>query len=105
MEREEFLTAINTIGTAEDDADRRSALADLSNNISGMFDDVKKAKETNDQLIAENEKLRSANMKLFLQVGEQKSSEDVKKNNTGLDQSKETKKSFESLFDEKGGLK
>lgn len=104
MDKQEFLNKITEIGTCEDDVQRRTLLAELSEESEKVFEDFAIAKETGVNLAADNEKLRAANMKLFLRVSEAKNPEDVQHDSTGLEQPKEKLK-FEDLFDEKGGLK
>ena len=52
------------------------------------------------------EKLRSANMQLFLRVGENKTPGQINEDKTGVkDEVPPEPRRFENLFDEKGGLK
>lgn len=104
MDKNEFLQAIREIGTCEDDVIRRDKLNDLQNNISSIFDENLSLTERNTSLTADNETLRSANMKLFLQVG----SDDTDEPNTPKPSEEEKpkeKRKFEDLFNEKGELK
>ena len=53
----------------------------------------------------DNEKLRSANMQLFLRVGANKTEQEIQQDQIGqVDEVKEPRK-FEDLFDESGNLK
>ena len=71
--------------------------------MSKDYDSLTKLTTDNQNLTNDNELLRQANMKLFLRVGEQK---DTSQEHNKDDVSNEDKKrSFEDLFDEKGGLK
>lgn len=101
MDKNEFLQAIKEIGTCEDDVQRRTLLTDLQNNVSSVFDDNITLNERNTSLTADNETLRSANMKLFLQVG---SDDTDAPNGSEVDKPKEKRK-FENLFNEKGEIK
>ena len=104
MDKQAFLDRITEIGTCDDDVQRRTLLAELSEESEKVFDAFASATETSTNLAADNEKLRAANMKLFLRVGEAKDQGEVEKDRTGLEQPKEKLK-FEDLFNEKGGLK
>lgn len=101
MNVEDILKQITDIGTLDDDIERRSQLASLSEHITEVCDLSSKLTEQNETLKNENEKLRSANMQLFLQIGEKKTPEQVNPPST-----EPTKKlSFDDLFNEKGELK
>lgn len=104
MQKQEFLDRITEIGTCEDDVTRRELLTALSDECANDYDTISSLTETNNNLLADNEKLRSANMQLFLRVGESKSKGEKLKDETGIDPEKEPKK-FEDLFNEKGEIK
>jgi hypothetical protein len=70
-----------------------------------MFDSHSDLIEKNTSLTDDNEKLRQANMKLFLQVGSNKTESEVLKDKTGIDSTPEIKRDFKDLFNEKGGIK
>lgn len=105
MEKQEFLQKITEIGSCEDDVVRRSMLAELSEEVGKDYDNLSTLSEDNTNLKAEREKLREANMELFLRVGETKNADTVKENETGVKAETNTKMSFTDLFDEKGGIK
>lgn len=105
MEKQDFLDKIQAIGTCEDDVQRRTMLAELSDEGSKIYDDFAEVKASNEKYIEDNEKIRAANMELFLQVGKKKDQQDIKNNMTGIKEEPEEKLKFEDLFDEKGGLK
>lgn len=105
MEKQDFLNTVTQIGTCEDDVQRRTLLATLQEEVTKDYDAHETAAQTAERLVKENETLREANMKLFLQVGSPKSEEDQKKDITGIEEKKKEKLSFNDLFDEKGGLK
>ena len=98
MEKEEILNKIKEIGTCENEAERRELLASLNDDVSNVFDERNIFEEEKMKLEEENEELQKANMKLFLRIGEEKEPED------DPERPKEKRK-FESLFDEKGGIK
>lgn len=105
MDKEKFLEQITLIGTEEDDIKRRELLAEMQEDISEIFDSNIKLEKENEELTNDNENLRSANMKLFLKVGEQKPDSEVIQSKTGIKQEPVTKRKFEDLFNEKGGIK
>lgn len=111
MDKATFLEKIKEIGTCEDDVTRRSLLADIEE-VTKIYDEneiLKTEKEnlknTNEQYEKDNETLRQANMKLFLRVGEDKTEKQKTEDTTGIQQPDESKRKFEDLFNEKGGLK
>lgn len=103
MDKEKFLEFIKNIGTTEDEAQRRELLTQLNDEMVGIFDINEKLTNENNTYKDDNEKLRSANMQLFLRVGTK--SEDKKEEKPdGTKEDPEPRK-FEDLFDEKGGIK
>lgn len=99
MDKDNFNTLIQQIGACEDEVQRRELLATLSDDVSPIFDNVNNLTEQNRSLSEDNEALRSANMKLFLRVGN-KTEEDIPPK-----EEKKEKLKFENLFNEKGGIK
>lgn len=106
MNKQGFLDKLKAVGTSEDETERRNILAELTDEVSKVYDERDNLTESNKSYIDDNEKLRSANMQLFLRIGENKAPEEVTKDLTGVkeDETPEPRK-FESLFDDKGGLK
>lgn len=105
MDKEAFINKIKEIGTTEDEAERRTMLAELSESVGNIFDENAKLTETNTSVINDNEKLRSANQKLFLMVGTDKPDNQRVEDQTGLKQETKEPRKFENLFNEKGELK
>lgn len=105
MTRDELNAQIAAIGTCEDEAERRQLLTDLGNAVGQDYDRLDELTTANETLAADNESLRGYNMKLFLQVSDQKSAAEQKKDKTGIDDEGANDKKFEDLFDEKGDLK
>ena len=105
MDKEEFLNKIKEIGTCEDDAERRTMLAELNDKVGAVFDENISLTETNKSVIDDNEKLRSANQKLFLMVGADKPENQRVEDQTGLKQETNEPRKFENLFNNKGELK
>lgn len=98
LTKEEFQARITAIGTCENEADRRELLAKLSEDGSGIYDDYATVETARAAAVADNEKLREANMKLFLRVGDHKEPETPAKETT-------PDLKYENLFNEKGELK
>lgn len=106
MDKEKFIEAIQNIGKCEDEVERRTLLAKLSDDTSTIFDENATLKTEKEKYEADNEKLRQANMDLFLRVGSEKSKEEQIKDSTGIDTKPPAeKRKFEDLFNEKGGIK
>ena len=101
MEKQDFLNRISAIGSCEDDVQRRELLSQLKEEGIKDYDTMATLTETNKTLSDDNEALRSANMKLFLRVGETKegNNSDNSTNNEG------SNLTYENLFNEKGELK
>lgn len=100
MDKVTFQSRISEIGTCEDEATRRELLTQLQEEVNGDYDRLTELETTNSQLTSDNESLRSANMKLFLRVGDHKAG----KSDSFEDEPKE-KREFKNLFNEKGGIK
>ncbi len=105
MEKQEFLNRITEIGSCDDDVQRRELLSQLSEEVSKDYENLSTLTETNATLMNDNETLRQANMKLFLRVGEERSDDEKRKNETGVEGGTKEKRSFDNLFNEKGGIK
>lgn len=97
MDKENFLSSITEIGSLEDIVEVRTRLAELSDDVTNIFDLNSELSAQNKQYEEDNEKLRSANMQLFLKVGGQKKPED-------LPEPKPEPRSFKNLFNEKGEI-
>jgi hypothetical protein len=98
MDKEQFLSSITEIGSLEDIAEVRAKLTELSDDVSNIFDLNSEVSEKVTKLEEDNEKLRSANMQLFLKVGSQKKPEDI------TPDPKPEPRSFKNLFNEKGEI-
>lgn len=101
MKKAEFIQAIQNIGQVEDIAQIRTQLAELQNNVCADYDERDNAIVERDAFKTDNETLRNANMKLFLQVGNQNPKNDDK-DKTPPD---ENNLKYEDLFDDKGDIK
>lgn len=102
MERQDFLNRVTEIGKCDDEAQRRELLTQLSEEASKDYEKLETLTKTNETLLNDNEALRSANMKLFLRVGNAKEgNEDGDNHNENNDKTL----TYENLFNEKGELK
>lgn len=100
MDKQQLIQRIQAIGSCESDSDRLELLAQLQDETTADYDRLSQLEEENRQVTSDNEDLRSANMKLFKRLGEQKEPEDPIKNDDG-----KQKRKFNDLFNEKGELK
>lgn len=105
MDKQGFLDKLKAVGTSEDEVERRTILSELTDEISRVYDENSSLSESNKSYIDDNEKLRSANMQLFLQVGANKTQEEIKENITGVKDDTPEPRKFEDLFNNEGGLK
>ena len=113
MDKQGFLDKLKAIGTSEDEVERRTMISELTDEVTRVYDEVTRVydenstlTESNKNYLEDNEKLRSANMQLFLRVGENKTPEQINEDKTGVkDEPTPEPRKFESLFDDKGGLK
>lgn len=110
MEKDKILEKITNIGIIEDEIERRSILAELNSDVNNLFTELETNKNTIDELnknIQKNnsdmDKLREYNMELFKRLPVDKTEEEKLKDN-GMEEEK-SKRKFEDLFDEKGGIK
>lgn len=101
MEREELLKSITEIGTCEDEAQRRTLLTNLTENVGKVFDEVDTLKtdaesmQTKlDEANAKVESTKEENKKLFLKLSDQMSEADGMSGETGI--KKEEKKEYKS---------
>lgn len=101
MKPEEFSALANDIiANLNDQAKVTTIMATLIEDNNKMNADTLSAMETAKKMTEDNEKLRQANMSLFLKVGEAKP-EDKTPPKTPEDNTPK----FEDLFDDKGNLK
>lgn len=99
MDKLELQKKITQIGTCEDVSEMREQLTQLYEECEPDYDRLTELETSNTTLQQDNEKLRSANMKLFLRVGD---SNKPAKEDPDDDP---PKREFKNLFNEKGGIK
>lgn len=103
MKKDDFSAKIQEIGTCEDDAQRRTLLAELSNDVGADYDSFAAANQTADRLQKENKELQAANLRLFKMIGNDDGAQGPEP-----DAPKPREKealNFKDLFDDKGNLK
>lgn len=101
LTKKEFTERVTAIGSCTDDAERRTLLADLIEEGGAIYDDYTTAETARAAAVEDNEKLREANMKLFLKVGDPgKPAEEKPK-----EDKEPPKLNYGDLFNEKGELK
>lgn len=105
MDKNEFLEMVKQIGTLEDEVERRTKLTELTDSVSNIFDSNVELMEKNKQFEEDNEKLRNANMQLFLKVGANKTEKEVQEDQVGKVEEEKEPRKFDDLFDDKGNLK
>lgn len=99
--RNDVLSLISKLREDTVDADTKATiLDDLSDKVSAAYDNLDSLNTANGELIRNNEKLRNANMELFLQIG----SEPQKPAPIETPEP-EPRVPFADLFNEKGELK
>lgn len=103
MDKKAFLDTLTNIGTCEDATQRRDMLANLHKEAETLFDNNATLTTENESFKADNETLRSANMKLFLQVGANKTPEQRKHDQNGHPEGEPEKKlTYDDLFKDGG---
>ncbi len=105
MDKNEFLEMIKQIGTIEDEVERRTKLTELTEGVSNIFDSNVELMEKNKSFEEDNEKLRNANMQLFLKVGANKTEKEIQEDQVGKVEEEKEPRKFDDLFDDKGNLK
>lgn len=103
MNREDVLRKLQEIGTLDDDVKRREILTEVTEEVTSIYDTASQLSTDVENNRKEIEKLREANMKLFLKVGEPKTAEQ-RLEAEGIEKDREPRK-FEDLFNEKGMIK
>lgn len=102
MERDELLKLINDFRSNMDNEETRDdLLTQISDGVTSVFDTLTTVSTARDELTLANEQLRSANMKLFQKIGEEKKVTETK---TGEEEPPK-KRSFNDLFNEEGEFK
>lgn len=101
LSKDEFMAKIQEIGTCEDDVQRKELLTELSGSISEVYDDNDTLSKANKQYEEDNEILRKANNKLWLETTSNSEGEKPTEPEEKPEEKEEEKLSFDDLF--KGG--
>lgn len=101
LSKDEFMAKIQEIGTCEDDVQRKELLTELSGSISEVYDDNDTLSKANKQYEEDNEILRKANNKLWLESTSNSEGEKPTEEEEKPEEKEEEKLSFDDLF--KGG--
>ena len=99
MDKETFEEKIKALGSMESAEEMRAGLAELVNPVSELYDANASLKEQHEADTIEMESIRQANMKLFTQIGSQKTPQQQTEEQTGLKQDESTpRRSFDNLL-------
>lgn len=102
MDKDTFLEKVKELGSLESAEEMRAGLAELQNGVSDIFDANANLTEQHKQDTIEMEAIRQANMRLFTQLGTDKTPAKQAEEQTGLKQEPVERRKFENLFDDKG---
>lgn len=102
MNKTEFVSRIQAIGTCEDDVQRRTLLSELQTECETDYDNLANLESENTQLNKDKEELQKANMQLFLRTTTPTTHAE---NNPGSEGDNDEPLKYENLFNEKGDLK
>ena len=102
MDKDAFLEKIKEIGSYETPEEMRAGIAELSNSIGEVYDKNTELSEQHEHDTIEMEAIRQANMKLFTQLGTDKTPAKQAEEQTGLKQETVERRKFENLYDDKG---
>ena len=102
MDKDTFLEKIKEVGSHETPEEMRAGLAELQEGVGSVFDTNAQLTEQHEKDVAEMEAIRQANMKLFTQLGTDKTPKEQTEEQTGLKQEAVERRKFEDLFDNNG---
>ena len=102
MDKDTFLAKVKEIGTMGTAEEMRAGLAELQNGVAEVYDNNAKLSEQHEHDTIEMEAIRQANMKLFTQLGTDKTPAKQAEEQTGLKQETVERRKFENLYDDKG---
>lgn len=102
MDKDAFLEKIKEVGSYETAEEMRAGLAEIQNGVSEIYDSNISLKEQHEHDTIEMEAIRQANMKLFTQLGTDKTPVKQAEEETGLKQESVERRKFENLFNDKG---
>lgn len=102
MDKDTFLEKVKELGSLESAEEMRAGLAELQNGVSDIFDANANLTEQHKQDTIEMEAIRQANMRLFTQLGTDKTPAKQAEEQTGLKQEPVERRKFENLYNDKG---
>lgn len=102
MDKDAFLEKIKEVGSYETAEEMRAGLAELQNGVSEIYDANAKLTEQHEHDTTEMEAIRQANMKLFTQLGTEKTPAKQAEEQTGLKQEPVERRKFTDLYNDKG---
>lgn len=74
LSKDEFMAKFTSIGMSEDDAERRSLITELTDEVAAIYDSNDMLTKANNQYAEDVKTLQSYNMNLYRQVQDQKKS-------------------------------
>ena len=99
MDKETFEEKIKALGSLESAEEMRAGLAELVNPVSELYDANASLSKQHEADTIEMESIRQANMKLFTQIGSQKTPQQQTEEQTGLKQDEsQPRRSFDNLL-------
>ena len=99
MDKETFEEKIKELGSLESAEEMRAGLAELVNPVSELYDANASLSKQHEADTIEMESIRQANMKLFTQIGSQKTPQQQTEEQTGLKQDEsQPRRSFDNLL-------
>ena len=99
MDKETFEEKIKELGSLESAEEMRAGLAELAEGVNPLFEANANLTTQHESDVIEMEKIRNANMKLFTQLGSQKTPQQTIEEQTGLKQEEsKPRRSFEDLL-------
>ena len=102
MDKKAIEERLKAIGECASIEDARSLIVDFQKEVLADYDKHEKMLVDVETIKNENESLRQANMKLFLQIG---STEDNKQEKPIKEETDPDNLTYDNLFNEEGGLK
>ena len=105
MDKDTFDAKIKELGEMQTPEEMRAGLAELQEGVSSIYEDNANMKKQHEDDTIEMESIRQANMKLFTQLGSQKTPEQTTEEQTGLKQDDvKPPRKFTDLYDDKGNF-
>lgn len=104
MDKEAFEAKIKEIGSMETVEEMRAGLGELNNSVGEIYDVNANLTQQHESDIKEMEAIRQANMKLFTQLGSEKTPAKQVEEQTGLKQEPVERRKFEDLYDDEGNF-